>query len=376
VVWRNGNKMTETEDYDKSATPTAHASTHQDGGTDEISVAALSGQLADSQPSTWTLVSGKPTTFAPEAHKTSHQDGGSDEISVTGLAGLLVTAQTPEAHKTSHQDGGTDEISVAGLSGTLADAQTPSGHHTSHEPGGSDILAALAPAAHKTSHQDGGTDEISVTGLAGLLVTAQTPAAHKTSHEDGGTDEISVTGLAGLLVTAQTPAAHKTSHQGGGADEISVAGLSGLLADDQHVLDTEVETVITTRQKAKGYRATAQNITADQWNLIDIDTDDYDPDNIVDLTNRRIKPTRAGYYIISAHVVLSDLAYWIAAIHKNGTRMADTAQQYGYGGANTVFAYANGTTDYFDWRVWGNAASSLFVTPASAANYIAVMGPF
>ena len=35
--------------------------------------------------------------------------------------------------------------------------------------------------------------------------------------------------------------AHKTRHQDAGADEISVTGLSGLLADDQHVLDTEVD---------------------------------------------------------------------------------------------------------------------------------------
>ena len=73
--------MGETEDYDKSATPTSH--------------------------------------------KTSHQDGGSDEISVLGLSGLLGDAQTPLAHKTSHQDGGADEISVEGLSGLLADPQTP-----------------------------------------------------------------------------------------------------------------------------------------------------------------------------------------------------------------------------------------------------------
>lgn len=36
---------------------------------------------------------------------------------------------------------------------------------------------------------------------------------------------------------------HKVSHQNGGDDEISVAGLSGTLADDQHVLDAEVQAV-------------------------------------------------------------------------------------------------------------------------------------
>jgi hypothetical protein len=53
----------------------------------------------------------------PKAHKTSHQDGGADEISVAGLSGLLADGQTPLAHKTSHQDGGSDEISLAGLDG-------------------------------------------------------------------------------------------------------------------------------------------------------------------------------------------------------------------------------------------------------------------
>lgn len=71
--------MTETEDYDKTATPTAHASTHENGGTDEISVDGLLGLLGESQ--------------TPIAHKTSHQDEGSDEISVAGLSGLLADDQ-------------------------------------------------------------------------------------------------------------------------------------------------------------------------------------------------------------------------------------------------------------------------------------------
>lgn len=37
--------------------------------------------------------------------------------------------------------------------------------------------------------------------------------------------------------------AHKTRHQNGGADEINIGGLFGLLADDQHVLDSEVQAV-------------------------------------------------------------------------------------------------------------------------------------
>ena len=126
--------MSETEDYDKSATPTAH--------------------------------------------KTSHQDGGSDEIAVTGLAGLLADGQTPLAHKTSHQDGGTDEILVEGLAGELTAEQKSAWAKVSGKP------TTFAPEAHKTSHQDAGADEISVTGLSGELTDLQKPKDH--THQSAG----------------------------------------------------------------------------------------------------------------------------------------------------------------------------------------------
>lgn len=79
--------MSETADYDKSATPTAHKATHQDGGSDQISIQGLLGVLSQEQLSSWLGVSGKPTAFSPTAHKTSHQKNGSDELDVTGLIG-------------------------------------------------------------------------------------------------------------------------------------------------------------------------------------------------------------------------------------------------------------------------------------------------
>jgi len=59
----------------------------------------------------------------PGAHASTHQDAGSDEIVVTGLSGELADNQPPKAHAASHQNGGGDEISVAALSGVLADKQ-------------------------------------------------------------------------------------------------------------------------------------------------------------------------------------------------------------------------------------------------------------
>ena len=76
--------MTETADYDKSATPGAHKTSHQDGGADEINVTGLNGALADNQTSSWDLVSGKPTSFAPSGHHAAHEPGGSDALITYG----------------------------------------------------------------------------------------------------------------------------------------------------------------------------------------------------------------------------------------------------------------------------------------------------
>jgi hypothetical protein len=88
-------------------TPTAHKVSHQDGGTDEILVTGLSGLLADPQhPIIGALVTeavaGNDARLTnartPTAHHVSHENGGTDQISVAGLTGLLGTAQTPAAH--------------------------------------------------------------------------------------------------------------------------------------------------------------------------------------------------------------------------------------------------------------------------------------
>lgn len=58
-------------------------------------------------------------------HHVQHENGGTDEISVAGLSGSLADPQVPVIHHTRHENGGDDEISVAGLSGELADQQKP-----------------------------------------------------------------------------------------------------------------------------------------------------------------------------------------------------------------------------------------------------------
>ncbi|OGO04009.1 MAG: hypothetical protein A2Y91_03540 [Chloroflexi bacterium RBG_13_54_8] len=56
-------------------------------------------------------------------HSARHENGGGDEISVAGLSGELADNQPPKAHHLTHENGGGDEIGVGGLSGLLADDQ-------------------------------------------------------------------------------------------------------------------------------------------------------------------------------------------------------------------------------------------------------------
>ena len=75
--------MTETEDYATTTTPDPHAESHEDSGSDEISVEGLAGELTAEQKSAWAKVSGKPATFPPSAHHGSHETGGSDEANLS-----------------------------------------------------------------------------------------------------------------------------------------------------------------------------------------------------------------------------------------------------------------------------------------------------
>jgi len=139
--------MTETEDYDESMAFAAHKTSHQDGGSDELSIAALSGEAADEQRSAWAKVSGKPTTFPPAAHKVSHQDGGADKISIAGLLGEATDEQKSAWAK------------VSGKPATFP----PSGHHAEHEPGGADAISFPSEVSDVAYNETTWND---VTGIA------------------------------------------------------------------------------------------------------------------------------------------------------------------------------------------------------------------
>lgn len=308
-------------------TPTSHASTHQDGGADEISVAGLSGLLATPQ--------------TPVGHHTSHENGGTDEISVAGLSGELADPQPPKTHASSHANGGSDEISVAGLSGVLADSQVANKIATSGTPvtlsstaptTGQVLKATSATGASWQTIAAGGdfsgpasstnnnlvkfgdttgklgadsgiaVSSVVVTGDS-RLSDARTPTAHASSHQNGGSDEVATAtaganaipkaGAGGTLAigwiptgtssttvcvgddarlsNSRNPTAHKTSHQTGGADEISVAGLSGVLADSQvanKIATSGTAVTVSSTAPSTGQVLKATSASAASWQTL------------------------------------------------------------------------------------------------------------
>ena len=190
------------------------------------------------QPTLVTIVAGEPPEPPAVAeHASQHQDGGTDQLNVDGLYGELAEGQPPLDHAGQHGQGGTDELSVTGLHGLLADAQTPKTHAATHAPAGTDPIAATAPLAHAASHAPEGSDPIE----------ALTPAPHAATHSPEGGDEIDVTGLPGLLADTQNPTVHGNgAHDPAFATGGDVEGLIELhdAATAAHADSTNLEHVV------------------------------------------------------------------------------------------------------------------------------------
>lgn len=110
-------------------------------------------------------------------HKTTHQVGGTDEVNVDGLSGELADGQPPKAHAL----GGTDHTTatLAQLNAKVSDATLD------------DSSGVRTPSGHEASHRNGGTDEVVATGLVGRinLVYRGDPDSEDWTVGDFTTDE-------------------------------------------------------------------------------------------------------------------------------------------------------------------------------------------
>jgi hypothetical protein len=144
----------------------AHASSHQNGGSDEIATATAAANAIPKAGAGGTLAIGWLPT------------GTSSTTVCIGDDSRLSNDRAPTAHASSHQNGGGDEIATAtaganaipkaGGTGVLAIGWIPTGATSTTVCLGDDSRLSnnRAPTSHASNHQNGGGDEVATSSAA------------------------------------------------------------------------------------------------------------------------------------------------------------------------------------------------------------------
>lgn len=122
----------------------------------------------------------------PTAHASSHNAGGSDALAIDAAAGTgsLRTIGT------------TALKACAGNDSRLSDSRTPTAHASTHDSGGSDAMAVDAAAGTGSLRSLGAGSTNACAGNDSRLSDSRTPTAHAASHKSGGGDAIKLDELA------------------------------------------------------------------------------------------------------------------------------------------------------------------------------------
>lgn len=207
-------------------TPTAHAASHQDGGSDEISASALSGQLADAQKVTLRKNSGADVGTRSRVNLieganvtlTVADDGAGGEVDVTiaaagssGIGGSVGSADNavPRSDGTGGATLQGSDLRLADVSGNSVTVSTTAGNAL--------VLEATAPAATIGASQAG------------------KPASLKASPAVASTDTAGAATGGDANVTAGD-AARLTSGNGDGGDVVLTPGAKIGSGSDGQVL--------------------------------------------------------------------------------------------------------------------------------------------
>jgi len=186
----------------------------------------------------WAAGSGFVTTGVFNDHSARHENAGADEISVAGLSGQLADLQLPVDH--THQSAG------LGVGGKLDHGAALTGltddDHTQYR------LESEDHSHQSTGAQAGQLDHGLAMSAASLLDDDHTQYrlesadhSHQSTGLQGGKLDhgLALDGLGDddhpQYATNVEFDDHSARHENAGADEISVAGLSGELADAQPV---------------------------------------------------------------------------------------------------------------------------------------------
>lgn len=205
-------------------TPTAHASTHNVGGSDVLAIdaAAATGSLRTLGTSSTSAAAGNDSRLSdartPTAHATSHNAGGTDALAIDAAAatGSLRTLGTSST------------AAAAGNDSRLSDARTPTAHATTHDSGGSDPMATNAAAATPSLRSLGTTSTTACAGNDSRLSDSRTPTAHASTHNAGGSDALAIDAVAatGSLRTLGTGAQQASAGTHTHTASVSSVGLT------------------------------------------------------------------------------------------------------------------------------------------------------
>ena len=150
-------------------------------------------------------------------HSARHENGGADEISVAGLSGVLADAQTPTAHdllSATHGDTSADAVTrgslIYGNATPAWDELVVGAANSALVTDGTDVAWDNTPTFDGLTLAGnlamGGNDITGVGDVDGVDVSA-----HAARHQNGGADEISVAGLSGQTADPQTVEVVKNS---------------------------------------------------------------------------------------------------------------------------------------------------------------------
>lgn len=188
----------------------AAAAVAGDLSSHELATTSVHG-ISDTANLVYTSDSRLSDARTPTAHATSHESGGSDEIEiapgqVTGTAVIttdsrLSDARTPLAHATSHESGGSDELELAPsqITGTavittdsrLSDARTPTAHAASHGSAGSDpVTVAQSQVTNLTTDLSAKAPLASPTFTGTVVLPSTTSIGTVSSTEIGYLDNV------------------------------------------------------------------------------------------------------------------------------------------------------------------------------------------
>ena len=188
-----------------------------------------------------------PPTPVP-FHASQHESGGQDELSIEGLPGRAADPQDSLAHVATHQAGGSDALNVGGLQGELATTQAPKAHgNAAHSPqmATAEQLAIhnAAAAVHSAAlNLEQTANKGQPDGYASLNSVGHVPDAQLAEVPEPPPDA----GDALTFGSGWSPAnalPHAYKHETGGDDEINLAGLLGGIGMSSHISDAVVVTL-------------------------------------------------------------------------------------------------------------------------------------